>query len=175
MQIPLHIIYNPILITTTNPKKIPRNSYNSPRNFIYNPILITTTTENKMPKYRKKLIEVDLPLTDISSDSYVERYQRHGHPSRVHLWWARRPLASCRAVIFASMVDDPESYIDDPEEQIAERARLHGIISRLVEWKNSNNPELLAEARLEIARSIARQLGNGDLPSVGAPPPPASK
>ena len=54
-----------------------------------------------MPKYRKKLIEVDLPLTDISSDSYVERYQRHGHPSRVHLWWARRPLASCRAVIFA--------------------------------------------------------------------------
>ena len=77
------------------------------------------------------------------------------------------------------MVDDPSSCPDEfptPEQQAEERDRLHKIISQLVEWENSNDPELLAQARLEIAKSIARQLGKPDLPSVdGAPPPPASK
>ena len=59
--------------------------------------------------YRKKLIEVDLPLDDINRESAREKSIRHGHPSTLHMWWARRPLAACRAVIFASMVDDPSS------------------------------------------------------------------
>ena len=60
------------------------------------------------PPYRRKLIEVDLPLDDINRESAREKSIRHGHPSTLHLWWARRPLAACRAVIFASLVDDPE-------------------------------------------------------------------
>ena len=58
--------------------------------------------------YRKKLIEVALPLDAINRESAREKSIRHGHPSTLHLWWARRPLATCRAVIFASLVDDPE-------------------------------------------------------------------
>ena len=111
------------------------------------------------PPYRKKLIEVDLPLATINRESAREKSLRHGHPSTLHLWWARRPLAACRAVVFASMVDDPASlpeFEGDEEAQRAERARLHGIIERLVVWENSNDETLLAEARCEIARSIAR-------------------
>ena len=111
---------------------------------------------------RKKLIEVDLPLDDINRESAREKSIRHGHPSTLHLWWARRPLAACRAVIFASLVDDPG---DCPEEfpteeaQRAERVRLHGLLKRLVVWEHSNDAHLLAEARWEIARSVARSRG----------------
>ena len=59
------------------------------------------------PAHRRKLIEVDLPLDAINAESAREKSIRHGHPSTLHLWWARRPLAACRAVIFASLVDDP--------------------------------------------------------------------
>ena len=65
------------------------------------------TSANGQPSYRRKLIEVDLPLDAINAESAREKSIRHGHPSTLHLWWARRPLAACRAVIFASMVDDP--------------------------------------------------------------------
>ena len=109
--------------------------------------------------YRKKLIEVDLPLDDINKQSAREKSIRHGHPSTLHLWWARRPLAACRAVIFASMVDDPSSCPDEfptEEAQRAERERLHDLIKRLVVWENSSDADLLAEARYEIACSIAR-------------------
>ena len=112
--------------------------------------------------YRKKLIEVDLPLSKINSESSREKSIRHGHPSTLHLWWARRPLAACRAVIFASMVDDPSSCPEeftDEEAQQAERERLHELIRRLVVWENSNEPELINEARYEIARSVARSRG----------------
>ena len=117
-----------------------------------------------MPKecYRKKLIEVDLPLADIKRE-HIGR----GHPFTIHKYWARRPLVACRAVIFASMVDDPSSCTDEfptIENQAIERRRLHDIISRLVKWENSNDSDLLAEARLEIARSIARQPGKPPLP-----------
>ena len=114
------------------------------------------------PSYRKKLIEVDLPLDAINEESAREKSIRHGHPSTLHLWWARRPLAACRAVIFASLVDDPSACSDEfrtEEAQAVERERLHGIIRRLVVWENSNNERLLAEARYEIARSAARSRG----------------
>ena len=125
---------------------------------------MVSTLNGAEPAYRRKLIEVDLPLDAINAESAREKSIRHGHPSTLHLWWARRPLASCRAVIFASMVDDPSSCIDEfptPETQAAERDRLHGIIRRLVKWEstdetNPQNVELLAEARWEIARSVAR-------------------
>ena len=117
--------------------------------------------------YRRKLIEVDLPLDDINRESAREKSIRHGHPSTLHLWWARRPLAACRAVIFASMVDDPADCSDEfPTEkaQRAERERLHEIIRELVKWESTDESktagrERLAEARYEIARSVARTRG----------------
>ena len=119
-----------------------------------------------MITYRRKLIEVDLPLDDINRESAREKSITRGHPSTLLRWWARRPLAACRAVIFASMVDDPSSYLDDSteDEQRAERERLHNIIRQLVKWESTdeNKPGvkiLLAEARYEIARSVARSRG----------------
>ena len=122
------------------------------------------TAAQQPTTHRKKLIEVDLPLDAINAESSREKSIRHGHPSTLHLWWARRPLASCRAVIFASMVDDPSACPDEfptPEAVRAERRRLHELISELVKWENTDerNPEaraLLNSARYEIARSVAR-------------------
>ena len=106
-----------------------------------------------MEGYRPKLIEVALPLAAINREAAREKSIRHGHPSTLHLWWARRPLAAARAVIWASLVDDPS---DDPsltpDEQEAERQRLFGILERFVKWENSNNLNVLAEARAEIDR-----------------------
>ena len=110
-------------------------------------------------RYRKKLIEVALPLAAINEASGKEKSIRHGHPSTLHLWWARRPLAACRAVLFAQFVDDPSSVPEEfPDEaaQEAERKRLFGIIEQIVPWKNSNDPHVLRDARREIARSVAR-------------------
>lgn len=103
---------------------------------------------------RKKLIEVSIPLEDINAESAREKSIRHGHPSTLHLWWARRPLAAARAVLFAQLVDDPSSNPDLTEEQqTVERERLHGIIRRLVKWENINNASLLREAHEEILKS----------------------
>jgi len=117
--------------------------------------------------YRKKLIEVSLPLDAINAASAREKSIRHGHPSTLHLWWARRPLAACRAVLFSSLVNDPG---DDPmyslDESVAatERGSLHSLIEDLVQWENSNNPEVINRARLEIARSIAaNKVADGEL------------
>ena len=112
-----------------------------------------------MTNYRKKLIEVNIPLQAINVESAKDASLTHGHPSTLHRYWARRPLAACRAIIFASMVDDPSECKDEfPTEpdQEAERNRLHNIIKRLVIWKTCNNENLLAEARYEIAFSVAR-------------------
>lgn len=85
--------------------------------------------------YRKKLIEVALPLEAINMESAREKSIRHGHPSTLHLWWARRPLAACRAVLFASLVDDPSSHpnrFPTEEAQNAERQRLFDILGQIV-------------------------------------------
>ncbi|TAF05463.1 MAG: DUF1156 domain-containing protein, partial [Nostocales cyanobacterium] len=125
--------------------------------------------------YKKKLIEVALPLEAINQESAREKSIRHGHPSTLHLWWARRPLAACRAVIFASLVDDPSSHPDKfPTEaaQEAERQRLFEIIGQiiiitekkgkteqkvtgLVSWDEINKSEIIEKAQKEIARCLA--------------------
>lgn len=111
--------------------------------------------------YRKKLIEVTLPLDAINEASAREKSIRHGHPSTLHLWWARRPLAACRAVIFASLVDDPDDP-DAPAEFMAAcrklprgknaaandtpRQRLFDFIERLVQWESTTDEEVMAHA-----------------------------
>ena len=120
-----------------------------------------------MTNQRKKLIEVSLPLEAVNEASAREKSIRHGHPSTLHLWWARRPLASCRAVLFAQLVDDPSSWPEEfPTEkaQKTERERLHGIIKEMVPWEAINPRKapkqehtlILNKARYEIARSLAR-------------------
>src|SRR5258708_22229243 len=104
-----------------------------------------------MSEYRKKLIEVAIPLEAINKESAREKPIRHGHPSTLHLWWARRPLAACRAVLFAQMVDDPSSLPDElPTEdaQEAERQRLFRIIEEFVIWENTTNEAVLHKARI---------------------------
>ena len=108
---------------------------------------------------RRKLIEVALPLDAINAASTREKSIRHGHPSTLHLWWARRPLAAARAVIFAQMVDDPSA---DPERfptrqaQEKERQRLFRLLEKLVRWENTGNERVLEAARREIRRSWRR-------------------
>ena len=104
----------------------------------------------------KKLIEVALPLEAINAESAREKSIRHGHPSTLHLWWARRPLAAARAVIWSSLVDDPSEHPEQfptEEEQNKERQRLFAILEKLVKWENSNDPEILDAAKAEILRS----------------------
>lgn len=113
---------------------------------------------------RKKLIEVALPLEAINRESAREKSIRHGHPSTLHLWWSRKPLAACRAVLFASIVDDPSSRPEEfptEETQQAERERLFRIIEELITWENSNNERVLTLARDEILRATG-----GDLPLI---------
>lgn len=115
-----------------------------------------------MPPIRRKLIEVSIPLEAINVASAREKSIRHGHPSTLHLWWARRPLAACRAVLFTQLVDDPSGW---PErfptvaEQDAERRRLHRVIEAMVPWEASNDERIIGAARFEIARSVAWGLG----------------
>lgn len=110
---------------------------------------------------RKKLIEVSIPLEAINAASKKQKAPK-GYPTSLHTYWAPRPLAACRAVLFAQLVDDPSSWPDrfpTEEEQDAERRRLHMIIERLVPWEASNDERILNEARWEIARSVAWGLG----------------
>ena len=112
-----------------------------------------------MTKTRKKLIEVALPLDAINAASTREKSIRHGHPSTLHPWWARRPLAAARAVLFAQLVDDP-SYLPEEfpteEEEKKERDRLFEIIEELVLWENTTNERVLEKARAEIRKSWRR-------------------
>ncbi|GAB4323995.1 MAG: DUF1156 domain-containing protein [Leptolyngbyaceae cyanobacterium] len=131
--------------------------------------------------YRKKLIEVALPLEAINMESAREKSIRHGHPSTLHLWWSRKPLAACRAVLWASLVDDPSSWPDKfptEEDQKQERQRLFDILGRitietdkkgntkqvvrgLVSWNDINDPKskVLEAGQREIARCLAWDRG----------------
>jgi putative DNA methylase len=116
---------------------------------------------------KKKLIEVAIPLEAINNASVREKSIRHGHPSTLHLWWARRPLAAARAILFTSLVDDPSSHPDrfpTEKDQEAERERLFALIEELVLWENSNNPEVLKKIHAEIAKST-----DGNPPAVYDP------
>src|SRR5919202_3303854 len=110
---------------------------------------------------KRKLIEVALPLETINRESAREKSIRHGHPSTLHLWWARRPLAACRAVLFASLIDDPgepnapqelleridrlpvperlRPEWDDLSVEEQRRQRLFLFLEQLVKWENSND------------------------------------
>jgi putative DNA methylase len=119
------------------------------------------TTDTRAPK--RKLIEVALPLEAINRESAREKSIRHGHPSTLHLWWSRKPLAAARAVLFAQLVDDPSSHPGEfPTEELqrVERERLHKLIECLVAWDNTRDEKLFAAARAEILRSTG-----------GCPPP----
>ncbi|MEX0153485.1 DUF1156 domain-containing protein [Microbacterium sp. LMI1-1-1.1] len=119
---------------------------------------------------KKKLIEVALPLEAINAQSAREKSIRHGHPSTLHLWWARRPLATARAVLFAQLVDDPSERADEFRREAvdaelsdvdahvaarvdAERQRLFNLITRMVDWDNLGDEELFDHVRAEIRRS----------------------
>ena len=115
-------------------------------------------------KSPRKLIEVALPLDAINAACAREKSIRHGHPSTLHMWWARRPLAAARAVIFSQLVHDPEDLWRvqnpgiEPNAQVKghwtkARARLFTIIEDLVKWENINNESMLEKAREEIRKS----------------------
>ncbi|NVC22190.1 DUF1156 domain-containing protein [Kocuria salina] len=114
---------------------------------------------------KKKLIETSLPLEAINFASAREKKSiRKGLPLMLHLYWARRPIAAARAVLFAQLVDDPASRPEEfptVEAQDTERARLHALMEQLIVWENSNDEKLFAQARQEILKS-----NNGDLPAV---------
>ncbi len=120
-----------------------------------------------MTPFRKKLIEVSLPLDAINAASRREKSIRHGHPSTLHLWWARRPLAAARAVIFAQMVDDPSAVPEEfptKEAQDRERERLFELLEQLVLWKNTTNDDLLESARDRKKDPRARDSYDPDRP-----------
>jgi putative DNA methylase len=119
--------------------------------------------------YRKKLIEVALPLEAINEEgSRRKRKAPAGYPTTLHKWWAQRPVAAARAVIFAQMVDDPASYPDlfpTEKKQEKERQRLFRIIQELVRWENTSNETVLQAARDEIWQSWRRACAeNADHP-----------
>lgn len=126
--------------------------------------------------HKKKLIEVAIPLDAINAASAYEKLPGIGpHPRGLHLWWARRPLATCRAVLFASLVDDPSAHPDrfpTEADQDAERDRLFALIERLVRWENRSDEKLLDVVRAEIRESCGNQLptvrdpfaGGGSIP-----------
>ena len=139
----------------------------------------------------KRLIEVSLPLKEVSEQSAREKSIRHGHISTLHIWWARRPLAACRAAVFASLIPDPDdaecpesfrklvsellsrsefkpkngdgSTVDDTQ-----RNRCLEFIKHLVKWENSNAPEYIVPARKLIAAAhrFLHPDAEGDVPKV---------
>lgn len=119
----------------------------------------------------KKLIESALPLREINEASAKEKSIRHEHPSTLHLWWARRPLATARAVLWSSLIDDPSEHPEKfptPDSQDKERNKLFDIIKKFVQWENFYDPEILNEARKELGDNLPEFLdpfsGGGSIP-----------
>lgn len=105
---------------------------------------------------KKKLIETGIPLKKINEESAREKSLRHGLPSTLHLYWARRPLATTRSILFAQLVDDPSAHPEQfptVEEQDAERSRLHKLMERLARWESVNDAELYRQAHQAIVDS----------------------
>lgn len=110
---------------------------------------------------RKKLIEVSMPIDAINAACVREKSIRHGHPSTLHIYWARRPLAAARAVLFAQLIDDPSSRPDlfpTVEEQDEERKRLHRLIERAVKWEATTDQRLLDELKAELQKQFPEGL-----------------
>lgn len=128
------------------------------------------TTDKMIKDVRKKLIEVSIPFEAINAEARRRKQKApKGYPTSIHKYWAQRPIAACRAVLFAQLVDDPSSWpgkFPSDEEQEAERKRLHKVIERLVPWEASNDEAILNEARWEIARSVAWGLGEEPPPKT---------
>jgi putative DNA methylase len=112
---------------------------------------------------KKKLIEVALPLQSINRAAAAEKLIHVGTTSNLHAWWARRPLAACRAVVFASLVDDPGEYLP-AEVAETKRQELFTLIEQLIAWDSKDDEAVLAAAKREIARSA-----HGELPTVVDP------
>ena len=112
-------------------------------------------------KIKKKLIEVALPLDAINTASAREKSIRHGHPSTLHLWWARRPLAAARAVIFAQMVDDPSGYVDvllsDPKQKRAAERELKKRLAGRAAKRSWSHDDAIAEPEPTLEEVIAEQ------------------
>ena len=128
--------------------------------FVRDPLIEPASNPIEDKPYRKKLIEVALPLNAINTASAREKSIRHGHPSTLHLWWSRKPLATCRAVLFASLIDDPSEHPElfpNEKEQTQERERLFRLIEAMVTWENSNNREVLAAVHAEIQKATDRK------------------
>lgn len=125
------------------------------------------TESGQVPEFpwKRKLIEVGIPLKEINDASAKEKRARVGHPSTLHLWWARRPLAACRAVLFSQLVDDPSSRLDlfpTQEEQETERRELHRLLCELIRWEHSTDSELFKKANEKIRKSC----GNNGPPPI---------
>ncbi len=114
-------------------------------------------TEQK-PAYKKKLIEVAIPLEQINEACIKEKGTRRGHPSSLHQWWARRPFGSARAVILSQLIDDPSEYMSEKDAKL-ERKKIHNLIKKIVYWENSSDATLINQVRLLIAQSIERNEG----------------
>lgn len=151
--------------------------------------------------YPKKLIEVSIPLKEINDACAREKSIRHGHPSTLHLWWARRPLAAARSVLFCQLVDDPSGYVDElvkdkpraraTEQELLmepegekdlsprlrerliekERERLHDLVRELVIWENTTDEKLFKRAHKEIVKTWQRQLCREGKPENTPLPP----
>jgi putative DNA methylase len=120
-----------------------------------------------MESYKKKLIEVALPLNEINSESKKDKNISAGHPTTLHYWWAARPLPACRAMVFASLVDDPSEHPElfpDIEQQSQERKKLFKLMTELVKWSNKDNLEILNSASKEIVK-----YANDSVPTIYDP------
>jgi putative DNA methylase len=123
------------------------------------------TSGSRTNKYRKKLIEVALPLPEINDASAYDKMPGIGpHPEGIHQWWSRKPLPTARAVLFASVVDDPSSHPErfpTEETQNVERERLFDIVRQLMQKKLHERPDVYAKAREEMLKHT-----DGKLPPV---------